>query len=139
LADSLDRVLSDYFTGKLEILIAVRKMELKTHVDVDENIGGGRAQNKYSNPILDNMIREEEDEILTELVNQKYMIEAFYRAAPDQVKKVLQMVYQANKTWEAIALTMNVDRTTVIRWRLDFKNGIVSHLNRFMVYSEDWR
>ncbi|MCM6769038.1 RinA family protein [Weissella paramesenteroides] len=45
MADKIDHLLTDYFTGQLEANIKLRKLELSYHNDHDDNIGGGRMQN----------------------------------------------------------------------------------------------
>ena len=46
MADKIDHLLTDYFTGKLEANIKLRKLELSHYINHDDNVGGGRMQNK---------------------------------------------------------------------------------------------
>lgn len=73
MADRLDHLLSDYFTGRLATNIRLRKMELQFNSDrtPDENIGGGRKQNDYNNPVELRMIREQRDTQLQQWILQK--------------------------------------------------------------------
>jgi len=41
-ADKIDELLSDYFSGKIEMQIKLRKLDLQTPLVHDENIGGGK-------------------------------------------------------------------------------------------------
>ncbi|MCT3050382.1 DUF722 domain-containing protein, partial [Leuconostoc mesenteroides] len=41
MADRIDRYLSDYYSGVIDMQIKLRKIELQTPETVDENIGGG--------------------------------------------------------------------------------------------------
>lgn len=54
MADKLDKVLSDYFTGRLDMNMKMRRLELKYNLDrtPDENIGGGRKQNGSSSTVV---------------------------------------------------------------------------------------
>lgn len=61
MADRIDRYLSDYYSGVIDMQIKLRKIELQTPETIDENIGGGTAQNK-ENRVLDNQIIIEERE-----------------------------------------------------------------------------
>ena len=117
MADVLDKVLSDYFTGRLEANIELRKMEIQYNVNrtPDENIGGGRKQNDYNNTI--------ELRIL-----QKNIIDVFYPTAVDYQQRVLKARYGMHESWIYIALAEHVEIRTVIRWRDDFKDGILGHL-----------
>ncbi|WP_238335404.1 RinA family protein [Weissella paramesenteroides] len=42
MADKIDHLLTDYFTGQLEANIKLRKLELSHHTNHDDNVGGGR-------------------------------------------------------------------------------------------------
>ncbi|SCC12588.1 DUF722 domain-containing protein [Weissella bombi] len=126
MADKLDKVLSDYFTGRLEMNMQMRKTELRYNADSvpDENIGGGRKQNDYNNPIESAMIREQNDVYLKDLQYQKDMIEMMLSTTVDCRKRVLVAKYGRNETWAKIALNEHVDERTVRAWRDDFKEVI---------------
>ncbi|KAA8457505.1 DUF722 domain-containing protein [Weissella paramesenteroides] len=130
MADVLDKVLSDYFTGRLEANIKSRKMEIQYNVNrtPDENIGGGRKQNDYNNPIELRMIKEQQDEQLQNWILQKNIIDVFYPTAVDYQQRVLKARYGLHESWIDIALAEHVEIRTVIRWRDDFKDGILGHL-----------
>ena len=95
MADVLDKVLSDYFTGRLEANIELRKMEIQYNVNrtPDENIGGGRKQNDYNNPIELRMIKEQQDDQLQNWTLQKNIINMFYPTAVDYQQRVLRARY----------------------------------------------
>ena len=130
MADMLDKVLGDYFTGRLEANIKLRKMEIQYNVNrtPDENIGGGRKQNDYNNPIELRMIKEQQDDQLQNWIMQKNIIDIFYPTAVDYQQRVLEARYGMRKSWIDIALAEHVEIRTVIRWRDDFKDGIRGHL-----------
>jgi len=64
MADRIDRLLSDYYSGRLQNKVTDRIIEIETSTNNDENIGGGRAQNKHSRPVDDMIIRKEQDVVL---------------------------------------------------------------------------
>ncbi|KAA8433630.1 DUF722 domain-containing protein [Weissella paramesenteroides] len=130
MADKLDKVLNDYFTGRLEANIKLRKLEIKFNSDrvPDENVGGGRKQNDYNNPVEMAMIREQQDEQLQNWIMQKNIIDLFYPTIVDYQQRVLKARYGMHENWVDIALDEHVNVRTVIRWRDDFKDGILGHL-----------
>lgn len=130
MADKLDKLLSDYFTGRLEANIKLRKMEIQYNVNrtPDENVGGGRKQNDYNNPVELRMINEQNDDQLQNWILQKNIIDTFYPTSVDYQQRVLKSRYGMRKSWVEIALDEHVDVRTVIRWRDDFKSGIEGHL-----------
>lgn len=69
----VEDILRDY--PQLDAYIAQRIEDLKyPAVERDENVGGGRAQNKETNPILDMLITIDEDERINALKRQKAAI-----------------------------------------------------------------
>ena len=126
MADKLDHLLSYYFTGRLEMNMKMRKLELKYNFDrtPDENIGGGRKQNDYNNAVESSMIREQNDRYLKGLQYQKDMIEMMLSTTIDCRKRVLVAKYGRNETWAKIALNEHVDERTVRAWRDDFKEVV---------------
>ena len=126
MADKLDKLLSDYFTGRLDMNMKMRRLELKYNLDrtLDENIGGGRKQNDYNNAVEMAMIREQNDGYLKDLQYQKDMIEMMLSTTVDCRKRVLVAKYGRQETWVTIALNEHVDERTVRAWRDDFKEVI---------------
>ncbi|GEP75477.1 DUF722 domain-containing protein [Weissella thailandensis] len=126
MADRLDKLLSDYFTGRLEMNMKMRKLELKYNFDrtPDENIGGGRKQNDYNNAVETSMIREQNDGYLKDLQYQKDMIEMMLSTTVDCRQRVLVAKYGRHETWTKIAFDEHVDERTVRAWRDDFKEVV---------------
>ena len=126
MADKLDKVLSDYFTGRLDMNMKMRRLELKYNLDrtPDENVGGGRKQNDYNNAVESSMIREQNDGYLKDLQYQKDMIEMMLSTTLDCRKRVLVAKYGRRETWVTIAMNEHVDERTVRAWRDDFKEVI---------------
>ena len=64
MADRIDKLLYDYYSGRLHSKVNNRIREIETPTNNDENIGGGRAQNKHIRPVDDMLIRKEQDVVL---------------------------------------------------------------------------
>lgn len=126
MADKLDKLLSDYFTGRLEMNMKMRKLEMKYNFDRTpyKNIGGGRKQNDYNNAVEVSMIREQNDRYLKDLQYQKDMIEMMLSTTVDCRKRVLVAKYGRNEAWAKIVLNEHVDEHTVRAWRDDFKEVV---------------
>lgn len=131
MADKLDKVLSDYFTGVIDTNIKLRKLELKFNFDrtPDENIGGGRKQNDYNNPVESAMIRELQDEELQAWIWQKQVIEMWYNITVKPQRTILYERYGRKKSWLAISLIAHADERTCRDWRDRFKDGISGWLS----------
>lgn len=124
MADKLDHLLSDYFTGKLESEMKLRKLELQYHNDHDENVGGGRMQNNLTRVAETTMIHIESDPKLQLYAYQKEIIETVLSIMPDNVVRVLKAKYGQRKNWVEIGMDESADYRTVIRWRDNFKNEL---------------
>jgi len=126
-ADRIDQLLSDYFSGKIDMQIKLRKMELQTPLVHDENIGGGRAQNKHIRPVDDKMIREDEDTVLHELYklnDQQKSITDILATFDIELVRMVNLRYDRRRKkneWQHIALIFNADESTCRRKMRKFK------------------
>ena len=129
MADKLDHLLSDYFTGKLDVAIQLRLMELTyRHGTPDENIGGGRKQNDYNNAVESKMIHEQNDPELKRLRYQKSVIKMMFDCLIKSHQDVLIDKYGNKKSWVTIGIDNHIDERTAREWRDDFKEGIKGYL-----------
>ncbi|QIL51250.1 DUF722 domain-containing protein [Weissella coleopterorum] len=101
-----------------------KKAELAVHSSIDENIGGGKLENDYKNPVEGAMSKIEMSEELNNLIRQEYIIGSFYKSARPDIQEVLVDKYRDNKSWDKIADDRHIDEKTARRWRDDFKNGV---------------
>ena len=124
MADKLDHLLSDYFTGKLESEMKLRKLELQYHNNHDENVGGGRMQNNLTRVAETTMIHIESDPKLQLYAYQKEIIETVLSIMPNNVIRVVKSFYGSKNSWITISMNENVDERTCVRWRDDFKNEL---------------
>lgn len=118
MADRIDKLLERYFTGGLDLEIKMREHELRqNNSKKDENIGGGRAQNKYSNVFENTLVRIEQDEKLNALQEQRAKIKACVDTFDREHKEVFNQRYRNRMGWEMIAQLHYVDERTPRRWR----------------------
>ena len=126
MADKVDKLLRNYFDGTLEKQIKAREMYLQFHNEIDENVGGGRAQYKFNNAVESQMITLEQDSELRELNHNKMIVEMWLNGLCKDEYDVLDMHYGMHYTWYKIALELNKSVTALQRWKREFKSS-VSH------------
>ncbi|WP_273709200.1 DUF722 domain-containing protein [Leuconostoc mesenteroides] len=105
MADRIDRYLSDYYSGVIDMQIKLRKIELQTPETVDENIGGGTAQNK-ENRVLDNqIIIEESDYALQSFIRDKWCMSNFLKILTEEERAMLSLRYdrRRKRSWSQVA------------------------------------
>ncbi|WP_270340062.1 DUF722 domain-containing protein [Leuconostoc mesenteroides] len=132
MADKIDELLSDYFSGKIEMQIKLRKLDLQTPLVYDENIGGGKAQNKHVRLVDDILIREDEDTVLQELYklrDQQQMITDILSTFDSELIRMANLRYDRRKRkyeWKHIALLFNADESTcrkkIRKFKKEFNN-----------------
>ncbi|WP_168778720.1 DUF722 domain-containing protein [Fructobacillus tropaeoli] len=78
MADKIDKLFREYFSGELEKNIALRKFELRSAQSADENIGGGRVENvnNEKTKVEGVLIKEYDDQELN-------LLQARYNAVHD--------------------------------------------------------
>lgn len=124
MADRIDRILRDYFSGRLDLKIKQREYEIRHDTGpVDENIGGGRAQNKQARPLDDMMIRLESDKTLQTLVKQKEDVERWIATfEPDKQKVVAYYYASKSVTWVKVAQQFHIGESTARSYRTEIKH-----------------
>ncbi|MBF7056562.1 DUF722 domain-containing protein [Weissella confusa] len=129
MADNLDKLLQSYFSGNLDKKIKARTIQLQFRNDVDENVGGGRAQYKFNNHVESQMIALEQDSELRELTHNKKVIEMWLNGVEEEARDVLTMHYGLRYTWYKIALELNKSVTALQRWKREFKSSISQYVD----------
>ncbi|WP_167769327.1 DUF722 domain-containing protein [Weissella cibaria] len=124
MADKVDKLLRDYFDGTMDKQIKAREMYLHFHNDVDENVGGGRAQYKFNNAVESQMITLEQDYELRELNHNKMIVEFWLRDINDKLYNMLKCRYGDNMTWTEISLKLHYSETTLHIWKNEFKRSV---------------
>ncbi|KRN75656.1 hypothetical protein IV73_GL000148 [Weissella kandleri] len=121
MADKLDKLLTDYFTGRLDILIKQREQELrnpKRPEDLNKDI---KAANSYSNAVENILMKLEDDDTLQQLENLRGQIKALVDMFDDQHKQVYFARYRNKLSWKTIEWTYFVDERTGRRWCNELK------------------
>ena len=124
MADRVDSILRDYFSGRLELRIKQREETIRyDSQEVDENIGGGRAQNKYTRTIEDTHIRLEQDRYLNSLKKQKEDVERWIATfEPDKQKVVAYYYASKSVTWNKVAQQFHIAESTARSYRVEVKH-----------------
>ena len=129
MADKVDKLLRNYFGGTLDKQIKAREMYLQFHNDIDENVGGGRAQNKYNNAVESQMITLERDYELSQLKHRKMVVELWLTDIGDDEYDILQMHYGDRDTWVNISMTLNRSVTALQNWKREFKKSVEHYVD----------
>ena len=129
MADKVDKLLRNYFGGTLDKQIKAREMYLQFHNDIDENVGGGRAQNKYNNAVESQMITLERDYELSQLKHQKMVVELWLTDIGDDEYDILQIHYGDRDKWVNISMTLNRSVTALQNWKREFKKSVEHYVD----------
>lgn len=124
MADRVDSILRDYFSGRLELRIKQREETIRYDSnEVDENIGGGRAQNKHTRPVDDMVIRLDEDRYLNSLKKQKEDVERWIATFEPDKQKVVSYYYASKSvTWVKVAQQFHISESTARAYRTEIKH-----------------
>jgi RinA family phage transcriptional activator len=128
MADKIYNMLTDYFTGKLDVDIKIRKLELSYHSNDDENIGGGRMQNNIVRGAEITMQKLDDDYTLQRLTYIKEVIGMMFDTQTETVQKIIQERYGRKKSWLAVSMIVHIDERTALERRNEFKALIKSPL-----------
>lgn len=124
MADRIDSILRDYFSGRLDLKIKQREYEIRNdHGPIDENIGGGKALNKHTRPVEDMRIRIDEDTYLKNLMKQKEDIERWIATFEPEKQKVVRYYYASKSiTWTKVAQKFHIAESTARSCRVEVKH-----------------
>ncbi|MFP7243104.1 DUF722 domain-containing protein [Pediococcus pentosaceus] len=130
MADKYDELFERYFRGQFPKLIKLRELELDIQHDVDENIGGGRIQNSYSNPVELAMAKHQEDEQIISLKVQEFVIDSWFKVLSPERQQVIKMHYSGRRpSWAQVAMANHIDERTARKWREDFKSAVAAWIH----------
>lgn len=126
MADKTDELLTNYYSGVIDSLITLRRMELQWQPQDDDNIGGGRATNKVTRPLDDLLTKYESDQVLHELRNQRDTIKRIEASWDDTTREIVRMHYDRRDrlTWLLISLRMNLSERTCRSYQKAFKDSV---------------
>lgn len=128
MADKVDKLLEDYYSGVIDSQIFIRKRELKDRHDVDENVGGGRAQNKQTREVDNMIIRYESDIVLRQLYWQVDQIKIIENTWVKERLPLIRMHYDRRKraTWLVISRRMNLSESQCRKEVMKFKEVLTN-------------
>ncbi len=114
--DSLDEEIFEYNSIAREI--AVRKIDLDTQNDYDENVGGGKT-NRISRVVEDTVIRYDKDSRIRYLTKLRKDIEQCYQELTDDQKEIFDMRWLLDESndWPYIAEKKHWSNKTIYRKR----------------------
>lgn len=117
MADKIDKLLSDYYSGIIDMQITQRKKELQVPTLIDENIGGGRAENKHTRPLDDRLIVEESDYILQSFIRDQYVLSNFLKILNDDERSMLSLKYdrRRKRSWYQVARMLSKSESQCYR------------------------
>lgn len=130
MADKTDLLLTDYYSGVIDTKILLRRSELQWQPH-DDNMGGGRAQNKHTRPVDDLIAKYETDSILHELVKQRDAIKRLEITFNEETRQIVQMHYDRRErlSWVVISMRMNLSARTCRSYQKAFKDIVASSFN----------
>ncbi|MGR8824916.1 DUF722 domain-containing protein [Leuconostoc mesenteroides] len=131
MADKTDELLTNYYSGVIDMKILLRRSELQWQPHDDDNIGGGRAINKVTRPLDDLIAKYETDSILHELTKQRDAIKRLETTFSEETRQIVQMHYDRRErlSWVVISLRMNLSERTCRTYQKTFKDSVVQTFN----------
>ncbi|MBD9363834.1 DUF722 domain-containing protein [Leuconostoc mesenteroides] len=126
MADKTDELLTNYYSGVIDMKILLRRSELQWQPHDDDNIGGGRAINKVTRPLDDLIAKYEADSILHELTKQRDAIKRLETTFSEETRQIVQMHYDRRErlSWVVISLRMNLSERTCRTYQKTFKDNV---------------
>jgi hypothetical protein len=117
-ADKLDKLFTEYFSGDIEKQISWRRFELRfDKPKIDENVGGGRKQNEINRSLDNQLIQEESDHEIIELTKRYESVKQFMMTLDPQLVTMLDYHYDTRKSyvWEKVAQMMYKSKSQCLR------------------------
>jgi len=117
LADRIDKYLSDYFSGVIEMQIRLRIRELETPTSFDENIGGGKAENKRNIQTENDIIIQESDYILQSFIRDRWFMSNFLKVLTSEERAMLELRYdrRRKRSWLQVASILSKSESQCYR------------------------
>lgn len=114
--DSLDEELFEY--NNIAYLIALRKTEIETQREHDENVGGGRSS-RISKPVEDLVLKFSSDPRILILEKLRRDIDNCYLVLTEEQRQIFdyRWILDEGNTWEEIAHKMHFSRKSIYRKR----------------------
>lgn len=117
MADRIDKYLSDYFSGVIDMQIRLRIRELETPTSFDENIGGGKAENKRNIQTENDIIIQESDYILQSFIRDRWFMSNFLKVLTSEERAMLELRYdrRRKRSWLQVASILSKSESQCYR------------------------
>ncbi|MBK0041650.1 MULTISPECIES: DUF722 domain-containing protein [Leuconostoc] len=117
MADRIDKYLSDYFSSVIEMQIRLRIRELETPTSFDENIGGGKAENKRNIQTENDNIIQESDYILQSFIRDRWFMTNFLKVLTSEERAMLELRYdrRRKRSWLQVASILSKSESQCYR------------------------
>jgi len=117
MADRIDKYLSDYFSSVIEMQIRLRIRELETPTSFDENIGGGKAENKRNIQTENDLIIQESDYILQSFIRDRWFMSNFLKVLTSEERAMLELRYdrRRKRSWLQVASILSKSESQCYR------------------------
>ncbi|ADG41463.1 hypothetical protein LKI_09620 [Leuconostoc kimchii IMSNU 11154] len=117
MADKIDKFLSDYYSGVIEMQIRLRIRELETPTSFDENIGGGKAENKRNIQTENDIIIQESDYILQSFIRDRWFMSNFLKVLTSEERAMLELRYdrRRKRNWLQLASILSKSESQCYR------------------------
>ena len=117
MADRIDKYLSDYFSSVIEMQIRLRIRELETPTSFDENIGGGKAENKRNIQTENDNIIQESDYILQSFIRDRWFMSNFLKVLTSEERAMLELRYdrRRKRSWLQVASILSKSESQCYR------------------------
>ena len=119
MADRLDLLLKDYFTGMLDVKINSR-IQWITRQRHYEKIGTTGTR-KHTAPQEQRLLTIESDTRLQELKDSKALLDDLMKVISDDVKNIIICRHKHNMSWYKIGARLYIDEATARRKYKSFK------------------
>lgn len=124
----VEDLLRDY--TKIDDYIEEREQQLRYPTgQTDENIGGGRAQFKYNETVLDTLITIDEDRRINALKWQREIIDDCLDGVDKNTEKIIEELYfKKHPQYTLLGLVNNHVVNVSQRHAYELRNGFVSEV-----------
>lgn len=125
MADKTDELLTNYYSGVIDMKILLRRSELQWQPHDDDN-AGIKSLNKHTRPLDDLIAKYEADSILHELTKQRDAIKRLETTFSEETRQIVQMHYDRRErlSWVVISLRMNLSERTCRTYQKTFKDSV---------------
>lgn len=127
----LKQKLSDYYTGKLDKQIKLKREELKyPPIDIDDVLIKVQTSNLNNSPVEREVLNLMENKELDDLIRRKGCIEKFIRNQTEEDRMLMYYVYKSKYSRVKISTEMYMTRKTVY----NRERSLVIELGKYLAW-----